>query len=312
MTERAEAAPAESIPAAAAAAGAADYEEQRSFGRRLAAERQRLGLSLGELAARLRLHPKQVAAIEAENLDALPGGTFLRGFVRNYAKELKLDPAPLLDDLQRRSAPPPVDQGNGTDLGTPSAVRAALRERLPRVVVIGSALLALLAFALIGWFSSPQEGSARGDAATSQAPASPPVAPPAVEPGEAPTVLPADASGHGQDGAGEDKPAAASVEATVAPTAAAPMAGSSTFTGAALALRFVFGDRPSWIEISQADGRVLYSGMNEAATERRIAGQPPLRLVIGNASSVRLESRGKWIDLAPHTRGEDLARLTVE
>ncbi len=90
------------------AAAAADGEEQRSFGRRLAAERQRLGLSLGELASRLRLHPKQVAAIEAENLDALPGGTFLRGFVRNYAKELKLDPAPLLDDLQRRSAPPPV------------------------------------------------------------------------------------------------------------------------------------------------------------------------------------------------------------
>jgi cytoskeleton protein RodZ len=77
-------------------------------------------------------------------------------------------------------------------------------------------------------------------------------------------------------------------------------------------LRLSFKGRPSWIEVIQADGRVLWAGMNEADTERLLIGQPPLRLLIGNASSVSVEYRGRAVDLKPHIRADDLARLTVE
>lgn len=61
---------------------------------RIAREKQ--GLSVQEIASRLRLSPKQIEAIEADNFAALPEPTIVRGFIRNYAKQLKIDVAPIL------------------------------------------------------------------------------------------------------------------------------------------------------------------------------------------------------------------------
>ena len=97
---------------------------------------------------------------------------------------------------------------------------------------------------------------------------------------------------------------AAGATPAVAPPAAAAM-GSG--------LRLVVGERPSWVEVTQADGRIVLTGLQEPGTERRLGSlQPPLQLVIGNASSVTLEYRGKTIDLNRHVRANDLARLTLE
>ncbi|EXI68282.1 MAG: cytoskeletal protein RodZ [Candidatus Accumulibacter sp. SK-11] len=58
-------------------------------------------------------------------------------------------------------------------------------------------------------------------------------------------------------------------------------------------------------------GQILVSGMIPAASQREIGGQPPFSLVIGNATQVTVQYRGRMIDLAPHSKG-DVARLTVE
>ena len=61
------------------------------------AARENQGLSLHEIASRLRLSPKQIEAIEADNFAVLPEPTIVRGFIRNYAKQLKINAQPLLD-----------------------------------------------------------------------------------------------------------------------------------------------------------------------------------------------------------------------
>lgn len=61
-------------------------------GQLLAAERERQGLSRVEVAQRLHMSPSQVEALETGEYTRLPKGPFLRGFVRNYAKALGLDP----------------------------------------------------------------------------------------------------------------------------------------------------------------------------------------------------------------------------
>ena len=63
----------------------------------LRAARESQGLSVHEIASRLRLSPKQIDAIEADNFAALPEPTIVRGFIRNYAKLLKIDAQSLLD-----------------------------------------------------------------------------------------------------------------------------------------------------------------------------------------------------------------------
>ena len=65
-------------------------------GAQLAAQRQALGWSVEQISAQLKVAPRQVLAIEQDNYDALPGFAVTRGFIRAYAKLLKLDVVPLL------------------------------------------------------------------------------------------------------------------------------------------------------------------------------------------------------------------------
>lgn len=62
----------------------------------LAAERVAQGLSIEQVADQLKLANRQVLALEKDDYAALPGATITRGFVRAYAKYLKLDAAPLV------------------------------------------------------------------------------------------------------------------------------------------------------------------------------------------------------------------------
>src|SRR6266705_2330732 len=53
-------------------------------------------MSLDEVAQQLKLAPRQVIALEDEDFAQLPGRTFVRGFVRNYARLLNLNGDELL------------------------------------------------------------------------------------------------------------------------------------------------------------------------------------------------------------------------
>jgi cytoskeleton protein RodZ len=76
-------------------------------GAQLAARRQALGWTIEQVANQLNLAPRQVQAMENDNYAALPGIVIARGFVRAYAKLLKLDPAPLLALIADKDAPSP-------------------------------------------------------------------------------------------------------------------------------------------------------------------------------------------------------------
>lgn len=289
-------------------------EAAPGFGRQLAQAREGQGISVADIAARLRLHPRQVSALEEERLDMLPEAPFVRGFVRNYAKELKLDPAPLLALLAEKLPAPaqPADAIADTRVAAAEVRRAGI-DHASRVAVIGGTLVVLVVLGLIGWVASMRmktaevasppaaaavAASASGSESTRDAPA--PVAA-ATEQSPVPTAaVPA-------------LPDAAKAAPAAAPAPAAPAAPATVAPTAAAGLRLMVADRPSWVEITQADGRIVLTGLQEPGSERRLGNlQPPLQLVIGNASSVTLEYRGKTIDLKPHVRANDLARLTLE
>ena len=74
-------------------------------GERLAAAREGRGMTVAEIAQQLKLSPWQVEALEAGNYGRLPSPVFVRGFIRNYARLVKLDPAELLEGVDK---PAPV------------------------------------------------------------------------------------------------------------------------------------------------------------------------------------------------------------
>ena len=65
----------------------------------LTAAREAAGLTIADVAHRLRLAPRQVAAIERGEWSALPGVAFARGVLRSYGRVLGVDTEPLVAEV---------------------------------------------------------------------------------------------------------------------------------------------------------------------------------------------------------------------
>jgi cytoskeleton protein RodZ len=315
------------------------------FGYALAQMRVRVGLSIEQAAGRLRLHPKQLRALEAEDLEALPAAAYVNGFVRNYARELGMDPGPLLEDLSAKLKLRGLID-NLPDFGSAGAAHPhVLDDRGWRHLVLAGIVIALVCAGLIGvWMA--RSGSAGRAAAAPEHSSAPSAAPqPAAAPAApvapaAPTVAAGspesagaapgrEAGGPSETASGRapivvavtpEAPdggatpvaeAGAGATASAAPTnpgPAARTASSGGATGAGLVLRF--NDR-SWFQVSRPDGRVLMSHNAEAGSMELVNAAPPLQLVVGRAGAVQVEYRGQPVNLKPYVNSQGVARLTL-
>lgn len=59
--------------------------------------RENKGLTLEDVQTNIRINVRYLSALESGNYSALPTPVHVRGFLRNYARYLGLDPQPLLD-----------------------------------------------------------------------------------------------------------------------------------------------------------------------------------------------------------------------
>ena len=69
-------------------------------------------------------------------------------------------------------------------------------------------------------------------------------------------------------------------------------------------------EEDAWIEVKDANDRMLVSSLNPKGSERVVRARGPLSLVIGNAQHVQVIHNDKPLDLAPHTK-LTIARFTV-
>jgi cytoskeleton protein RodZ len=271
---------------------AADALPPTSFGARLKWEREQAGLGVTDIAARLRLHPNQIRALEQESLTALPEAAYVRGFVRSYARILNADPAPLLDDLSTKIAPA---AGSVVDaMAQPrdySPVRAAAREQASRRFVVLGAMLMLIVLGALGWYASRKQAETIA-AASAPAPAAvPPVVTSSPSPDPVAEPAPVASAAPAATGSAGDS------SAVMEPVAPPPL----------LKLRFT---GPSWAEVKDAEGKVLHSQHNVAGAEFVIEGTPPFYVVIGDTTKATVEVRGETYDMAPQTR-QNVARFTI-
>ncbi|MDO8466149.1 MAG: DUF4115 domain-containing protein [Gallionella sp.] len=77
-----------------------------SLGKMLREARERGGLSVQDVVNQIKFAPHQIEALEADDFQHLPEMTFVRGFVRSYAKILDMDAQPLLALLPQTNASP--------------------------------------------------------------------------------------------------------------------------------------------------------------------------------------------------------------
>ena len=310
-----------------AAGDNAERDMPQTLGAALAAERERQGLSRADAAQRLHMSPSQVEALERGDYHTLPKGTFLRGFVRNYAKVLGLEPDAMLAMLAEGK---PRDPAPRIVVPTQNIRFDPLGERFssPYVKAATLAVVAVaIAFAAMYWtlFVRPKPPGLAGrtPAAASRtaplpAPSIPSPPPQAQLPATGETFAPGAASGDmsAPQAAASPPAKAAAVPPPVrtAAIATAPQAADAAVKpakgGARKTIHFHF-DGDSWVEIRDASGKVLYQRLNPAGSDADIAARPPVDVIVGNAPEVRMSYDGADFPLEPHTNVA-VARFTLE
>lgn len=280
-----------------------------TIGAQLRAMREVKGLSVSDVAAQIRLAPRQIEALEADDMASLPELPFVRGFVRSYAKLLGMDAQPLLSALP--------DPYANSELHTPASVdlpfnAKQLSVQQSRIWLMAAAGIAALAIIFALWNrASPAQHSASATRVVEQA-----IELPIPAESAAAASLPMDAAD--ALAAALVAPIAAQVKAPL-PVSSVPAAMPFTKTPSGVPASSVTSQlsltfaAESWAEITDMSGKLLSSGHHPAGSELNFKSLGPYQIVIGNASSVQLYRRGKLVDLTSYiNKSSDVARLTLE
>ena len=66
-----------------------------------------------------------------------------------------------------------------------------------------------------------------------------------------------------------------------------------------------------WLEVTDATGKKLFSGMQRKDGNLNLTGQAPYKLKIGAPAAVQIQYQGKPVDLSRFIRTNQVARLTL-
>jgi cytoskeleton protein RodZ len=267
-------------------------------GQELAAAREARGLALSDVAQQLKFAPRQLEALEQERFAELPGGTFVRGMVRSYARLLKLDAEALVARLG----------GGPAEAANTGRLAERYREPVPfsdsarrsTLVYLGLSIAVLAGAGLFAWeWRSRMAAAKKSPVAAKPAPkaASTPASAPKAAPRPALDEPVAEAPKKDKEAPKKDKEAPKKAEALPKP-------------GPGVHRIVLKVEREAWIEVKDGAERLLVSSLNAAGTERVVQGRPPFTLVIGNAQHVRITYDDKPVDLSPYVKVE-VARLTL-
>jgi cytoskeleton protein RodZ len=282
--------------------------EGAAAGTLLRAGREAAGLTVAAVAQQLKLAPRQIAALEEGDFAKLPGRTFVRGFVRNYARLLRLDSDAVLSALPEAAAPAahehpslaPTPRPMGELPADVPSRPSAARWAIPLVLVAVVTVAAVYEIA-----RPPAERSKSGVIDKPAAPAVQ-VAPAAgAAPGNRTTALTNPLAGaDDKPGTGPDTSVTKS-DAGDPPVAAAPLLDTAN---APIVLTF---QGTSWAEVRDGTGAVVLSVTGDAGGTYAVGGRPPFDVVLGNAAAVSVTWLGKAFDTAPFAR-QNVAKFTLK
>jgi cytoskeletal protein RodZ len=239
-----------------------------SFGDRLREAREQRKVSLHAIAEKTNISVRFLDALEKGQIEKLPGGIFIRGFVRSYASHVGLDPDETVKEFLAAHPGARAEEDRDDD-----RVRDGFGP-----VVIWLALAAVIAAILAGLYlwSTTRGGSAPPAGSAGPAPAAQVLTPArqdAAEQGEAVLMtagLPSTAAGAAPD---------ATVALPVRPSGA-PMLLTISPAGRC------------WIQVT-ADGRVRLSREVAAGEQVEIEATQRLDLVVGDAGAFAYRLNGR-------------------
>ncbi|WP_406705024.1 cytoskeleton protein RodZ [Sodalis sp.] len=267
-------------------------------GGRLRQARENMGLSQQAVAERLCLKVSTVRDIEDDHANPNLASTFLRGYIRSYARLVHISEEELIPMMAKQA---PIKASKVAPMQSFSLGKT--RKKRDGWLMGFTWLILFVVIGLTGawWWQNhqaqQQDIANMADQSSAQ-----------LSQGDDATTVPL---GDGADDVGQP-PAVVSPSApqsaALAATPAAPEAGAADANGNALVMNFT-GD--CWLEVFDAGGKKLFSGIQHSGATLNLTGQAPYKLKIGAPAAVQVQYQGKPVDLSRFIRSNQVARLTV-
>lgn len=271
-----------------------DVEQTAPVGEKLKLAREAKGWTRQQVAEKLFLTEEIIVAIEEQSFHVPRSVAFYRGYIRNYANLLEVSPDELLaalDDVLGEVTPTVRDMPE--DL-VPGSRRRKVRWGVYFKWVIGSLLIVMVASAVYVWQRS-----------TPSLPVAPASVPPKNDAGRGALSLSLpeenDASLDSVEQTTDDSDESSSVETLVSETegpSAKTMVEAATEPPkmAEGTLTFDFSGY-CWVEVYDATGERLAIGNKKPGYQMTVTGMAPFRVILGNASVVKIRYNDAPVDL---------------
>ena len=279
-------------------------EVKVELGSILANARESQNLTVEDVAASLRLSVAKINALEADDFLAISDPTLARGFIRIYARLLKLDPEPLLI-AHRYFIPAEIVNPIGVKTEIVSAPVQPTNFKRDSAA-LG---LVLLIIALVWFFAYHNKSDvAEVNVSTVIQDALPqqsmPVAEREVKSNEQVTEL----ASPKEVSTSNSEPSKALEKTVNEPTKVEPMKKVSV--GESLVRVKLLFTGNSWVSVKDKNGNTLYDKTAKAGGEEYVEGVPPLKFHIGNVGATQIVFNGETVDLSPNTYN-NMARVTL-
>ncbi|ENT2950319.1 cytoskeleton protein RodZ [Klebsiella aerogenes] len=313
-----------------------DHQEANSTGARLRNAREQLGLSQQAVAERLCLKVSTVRDIEEDKAPADLASTFLRGYIRSYARLVHIPEEELLPMMAKQA---PIRAAKVAPMQSFSLGKR--RKKRDGWLMSFTWLILFVVIGLSGawWWqdhkAQQEEITSMADQSTSDLNGSQSIPLDTSSANNAPDTTAANTNSAPVDTSTAPAPSAPAAtsapvdnNAVVAPSqanvdtaAAAPAAPAPTSAlptdqanaaAAASAQDLVMNfSADCWLEVSDATGKKLFSGLQRKGGNLNLSGQAPYKLKIGAPAAVQIQYLGKPVDLSRFIRTNQVARLTL-
>jgi len=241
-----------------------------SLGQELKKERESRNISLDEMASSTKIVGRYLVALEEDRLDTMPGGFFVKGIIRSYARYLGLDENAILEKYREAGflEEPPVSQFEESPEAAPEE-----KSRVALWAVVAAAIIILIV-ALIFLLRprQPSPGAPPTQVATALPQAQPSTSPAAQKPDAALSEKPAS----------ESASQPASEPAAQPPSAPAAQPSQAEWKGLTMDISF---QEETWLQI-YADGNFKLGGLFPAGQTARVQAAKEILLYVGNAGGM--------------------------
>ncbi|MCT2386441.1 cytoskeleton protein RodZ [Erwinia pyrifoliae] len=318
-----------------------DKSNVNSTGERLRSAREQMGLTQQNVAERLCLKLSTIRDIEEDNSPASLASTFLRGYIRSYARLVRVPEEELLPMMAKQA---PVRAAKVEMMQSYSLGKQRKKRDGWLMILTWLVLFVVLGLTGAWWWQNhkaaqadlvsmaDQNASVEGNnhqsialtdsnASSSTAGGVQTAVPLDNTPATDNSITPDAAQNNGSTPAPVEESSnlspAANANANANANAAAPSDNAQPVAitppqAAADTNSLVMNfSRDCWLDVTDATGKKLFSGMQRSGGQLSLAGKAPYRLKIGAPAAVEIEYQGKPVDLSRFIRTNQVARLTV-